>query len=134
MRKRFVSLLAVFAAMLGSLVVASPAQAAISDCNNAYMCIWSNSGFSGNLYQWSGGYIYQRPNHCLTLTGSQSDTTSSFDANFSNPDQTSNGGIGVIFWKDANCTGASQAYYTPSSNSNLAGSGFNDTFSAISVP
>jgi hypothetical protein len=132
MKRRVLAAAAV--AALSSLALAAPASASLSQCPSTSVCIWANSGYSGSFWSWNSGDVYQLPGHCQNFTTAQNDKASSFDANFWNPDQDHNGGIGVIFWKNIGCSGASDPYNTPATVSNLAGSGFNDTYSSVSLP
>jgi hypothetical protein len=56
---------------------ALPARAAWSDCNTANICIFNGTSGTGLLYQWSVGYLWQRPGHEINLTGSQNNMASS---------------------------------------------------------
>lgn len=69
--KRLGAAVTAFLALVGGLTIASPAQAAKSDCMAGYVCLWTgSSSYSGSLYQWTQGYIWQTyPSHCMNLSG-----------------------------------------------------------------
>ena len=68
MLRKILATIAVTAALIaGALAPAGPAQAAYSDCNNGHVCLFMGIGGSGNLYQWTGVYLYDRGG--LTLAG-----------------------------------------------------------------
>lgn len=98
MRKLFVAaLVAVFA----SLGIASPVQAAASDCPGAKFCTWTNTNYTGTRWEWSPGTIRSLPNGCLTVTASANNNASSFYMNA--------GLINTVvrIWDGSGCTGAS---------------------------
>ena len=74
---RFVSLL--FAATVGVVGMAtSPAQAAMSNCPGARLCIWDAINYSGNpTGSWTINTIAAQPGGCLQLSGSNYRTASS---------------------------------------------------------
>jgi len=131
MRKKWAATLAaVVGLFLGAFVVPSAALAVPSGCLAAYICSWTGPGFTGSLYQWSGGYIRQRPGHCLNLTGT---INNSITSGYNN----AGGAPGYVMWfSDAGCTGAynSGAIYTSGSFSYPASDPRNDKYSSIYVP
>lgn len=56
-KKGLVALVAMIAAMVGGLVVAAPARAAMGECTSGYFCIWTNTNYTGSRFQWSYGTL-----------------------------------------------------------------------------
>jgi hypothetical protein len=77
--RRALGLLAavLFGTFMVTLGPGHPANAAWSDCNSANICIFNGGSGTGTMYQWSTGYIYQRPGHQMNLTGGQNNMASS---------------------------------------------------------
>lgn len=59
--------------LLTSLAVATPAEAALEDCNSKYMCLWGNNDFKWMLVErYQGGYSW------WNLTGDENDEMDSW--------------------------------------------------------
>lgn len=132
MLKRVTAVLAImFGLIIGGLASAAPAQAAASDCLQTYICLFDGNNYTGTVYQWTPSYIYGRPGHCLNLTASQNNTTSSVISNNGAP------GLLVTFWLGAGCVHGTSSFGLAGTGRvvNLAstlGAGFNNSFSSVS--
>lgn len=122
-------------AVLAALALTNPAQAGRSACPATNICAWNNSSWTGTMIAFQPSYIYQATlSHCenFDLTASQDAITSLASFNSAEPS--------VIFYKDKNCydaPGVADTYTLAPALAqvqNLAGTGFNDTFSSIKVP
>lgn len=114
---------------------AGPAFAGRSACPQGAVCGWNDSNWQGTQITFWPSDIYQAtPAHCLNF-----DRTASQDKISSLASYNGAPGFEVIFYKDINCydaPGVDDQYFLfgTSQVQNLAGTGFNDTFSSIEVP
>jgi hypothetical protein len=69
-KSKFKTLTAAVAVILGGIggsFVASPAQAAASDCPDGYFCIWTGAGYTGSRYQYSNSNFLAGTNNGIRL-------------------------------------------------------------------
>lgn len=129
MIKKFTSSLlagaGVIALVLG--LSAAPAQAALADCPNAYVCLWTNAYYGGTMYKWTPGSIQQAPNHCVQLSSGISQQASSIAGKYGSA------GAPVTFYGSPGSFGRDGAF----SDSNLGDSsgitGWNNKIHTICV-
>lgn len=128
MRKIIYWLAAVFIGVTGATFESLPASASLSQCDQAYICAWTNSSYSGNFMEWDPGAVYYLSGHCANFNSTyMQDAISSIKSNNGAPNFYS------VWYKDINCTGGGKVLTGTSGISNLAGSGYNDTFSSVLV-
>jgi hypothetical protein len=123
-------ILAVALALVG-VTAASPAYAGRSACPGTYVCAWNNASWTGTQISFQPSAIYQgSPAHCLNFNATSSqDAISSLASYNSALDR-------IEFFKDINCyeLGGYYTLYGTGQVKDLAGTGFNDTFSSVRVP
>jgi hypothetical protein len=125
MRKRVSLLLALAMTLLG-LAVASPAQAGRSACASGYVCGWADASWMGTMAMYDPGYIQSQPGRCLNFNNSSLQDAISSVASYSSVD--------VVFWQNINCSGGSWYVGPLAQVKDFKGTGYNDSFSSISVP
>lgn len=110
---------------------ATPAYAGRSACTQTYVCAWNNWNWTGDMIQFQPSAIYQgSPSHCLNFNSTSSQDAISSLASY-------NGALNKMqFFRDINCyeLGGYYTIYGTQQVQNLAGTGFNDTFSSVRVP
>lgn len=134
--KTLAAFAALFAAMLAAtFTIGTPAYAGRSACPQGSVCGWNDSNWQGTQITFWPSSIYQgTPSHCLNF-----DRTTSQDKISSLASYNGAPGFEIIFYKDINCydaPGVDDQYFLfgTSQVANLAGTGFNDTFSSVEVP
>jgi len=131
MRNRFLAALAVLVSFFaaGAVITATaPAQASLSQCGPAQMCIWTNSLYGGSFTQYDSGTIYQAPGHCwkFAVGGTFDNSVSSYDMNFAVA------GYYVHFFDNNSCSGTSFTQEPPGPAASMP-SGWNDRLGSISI-
>jgi hypothetical protein len=129
MSRKIISYAAVVIGLIAaSLAVAGPAQASLSQCDQTYVCAWTNASYGGNFMEWQPSAVWSAPGHCLNFNATvMQDAISSLKSNNGAPN------FQVWFYHDINCNGANGAYPLngTAAVANLKGTGHNDSFSSI---
>lgn len=128
-RMAMLALVSLFGVLIGTAVVATPAQAGRSTCPAAYVCAWADASWMGTWAAYDPGYIYNAtPSHCLNINNTSLQDAISSMASYSSWD--------MKFYKDANCYELGGYWFLPGSAQvkDLKGTGYNDSFSSVSVP
>lgn len=122
--RRLMALLAVLIVLMAGLTVASPAQAAFSDCINygGYVCMWRDANYSGTL--WVRQVDNLSNGTCINLTGNENNQITS---------EYVNANVNIMFYTNVYCQGSQFYEYQQSSNANLTHQGINDQISSMQV-
>jgi hypothetical protein len=119
--KRISLVVAVFALTAASLAgFSGTANAALSDCPDNYVCIWTNKDYTGTMDRYSS----TPSGYCWNFTPTMNDRVSSIANNTPRT---------MLFRINAGC-GPTWPQYSQrweSSNPNLSGTGFNDVLSSF---
>lgn len=108
--------------VLAALATPAPAQAALSDCT-AYpntFCLWEHSNYGGAIWR-------QKPEQIGNCTN-----VGYFNDRASHVRNNTPGHYILVLWWDSNCTGQ-HFDANPQTNYNLAGNGWNDQISSVSM-
>lgn len=129
--KRLLAVAAVLVAAIGgSGIVAAPAQAALSDCNNGYVCLFTNLSYGGDVYQWTPGHIKTLQGDCLVLTSSIDNKATSLSNKAG-----AVGGENIVFYDTYGPGGEGHSVAAPTNIPDLRAvwSNFNDVISSICI-
>lgn len=134
MRLRIATVFVSLLTLIG--IMDTPAFASVpAGCTVNGICLWTNGGFGGSLYQWSNTYMFQlNPAHCLPLPSGITNEASSF---YNNGD--SHLGTGRMYMYDrSDCVFVSGVdkpylwYLSPNTGTSLAGTDTrNDKVSSV---
>lgn len=104
------------AAVFGIVAAGTPASA-VTGCASGVACAWETSYFGGNVYT----FVSSQRGVCHNFSSTMNDKTSSMK---------NSSGHTMVYYKDAGCAGASYSLPNTWTIGDLAGTGYNDTFSS----
>lgn len=102
---------------------ASAASASPAGCLAGYACQYRNLNYTGDLYQWTAGFIQQQPGRCWNLTASANNSATALY---------NNTGANIIWWNGPNCTDIGYGL-TPGHGVALLPGAYNDQASSIGL-
>lgn len=132
----FRKLMATFgiAAVLGSIAIATPAQASASDCPQTYVCGWTNANYSGSMWAWQPSAVFAAEGHCANIDDLHGNGY--FDNKISSMKSQNAAVRQFRFYRQQYCANIDGWWTLTGAEgvSNLQGTGYNDTFSSVYVP